>query len=169
MSQERHPRTVWQKLIIVVSFVVFSPLWIPLVVFGVILYVGFGAFVYIAVWLSWLPHQKNTLFVYSNSPIWQAYMLEQVLPLMEKQAVVLNWSDRKQWKKWSLSTLAFRYFRGRRNFNPLIIVFKPLQKARIFRFWEPFKEWKHGNAESVENLRREVFRTLGVRATSPNP
>ncbi len=151
------------------GFIVLSPLWIALLLFGLILYFAFGALLYIAIWFSWLPRGQNTLFVYSSSPIWQAYMLEQVLPPIKKQAVVLNWSDRKQWKKRSLSTLAFRYFRGRKNFNPLIIVFKPLQKAKVFRFWEPFKEWKHGNTESVENLRKEVFRMLGVSATVPNP
>ncbi len=166
---EHHPRTGWQKLLLLIGLILFSPLWIALLIFGLVLYFAFGTSLYMAIRLSWLPRGKNTLFVYSNSPIWQAYMLEQVLPPIRKRAVVVNWSDRKQWKKWSLSTLAFRYFRGRRNFNPLVIVFKPLQTAKTFRFWEPFKEWKHGNAELVESLRREVFRTLGVDATAPNP
>jgi hypothetical protein len=167
--ERRRPKTVWQKLLIVSAFIVFSPIWIPLVVLGLLLHFILGAFLYLFIWFSWLPRGKNTLFVYSSSPIWESYMLEQVLPPIRKQSVVVNWSDRKQWNKRSLSTLAFRYFRGRRNFNPLVIVFKPLRWAKIFRFWGPFKEWKHGDRKSVENLREELFRTLGVNATAPNP
>jgi hypothetical protein len=109
------------------------------------------------IWLMWLPRRKDVLFVYSDSPIWRDYMLEQILPLVHERAVVLNWSELKLWPRWSLSVRAFYHFGGGyRDYNPLVLLFRPFCSVKMFRFWQPFKDWKHGQAEAVEKLRRDL-------------
>lgn len=165
---ERRPRTIWNRLLVWLGLLVFSPIWVPLAVLVLILRFALGLLLYIAIWILWLPRGKDTLFVYSNSPIWENYMLEQVLLPVRERAIVLNWSDRKQWKNWSLAIRAFHYFGSRRAFNPLVVIFRPFRPARRFRFWPAFREWKHGNQEPVEELRKEIFRTLRVSASAPS-
>ncbi len=115
---------------------------------------------YLLVWLVWLPKGKDILFVYSDSPIWRDYMTREILPLVERRAVVLNWSERSKWSQWSLGVSVFQRFGGTRDFNPLVVLFRPLQRARTFRFWPAFKDWKRGYREPVERLRHELLSAL---------
>jgi hypothetical protein len=115
---------------------------------------------YLLVWLLWLPKGKDILFVYSDSPIWHEYMTTEILPLVERRAVVLNWSERSRWPLWSLGVSVFRRFGGGRDFNPLVVLFRPLRRARTFRFWQAFKHWKRGHREPVERLRQELLSAL---------
>lgn len=116
----------------------------------------YASALYLAIWLFWLPRGKDVLLVYSESPIWHDYMVDDVLPLVQERAMVLNWTERNQWGEWSLSVFAFRFFGGNYAFNPMVVLFRPLCRARTFRFWPAFKEWKHGDREPVEKLRREL-------------
>ena len=116
--------------------------------------------VYLSIWSVWGIRGKDILFVYSDSPIWRDYMISEVLPLVERRAVVLNWSERNDWKRWSLPVLAFRFFGGRRAFNPLILLFRPFRRVQKYRFWPAFREWKQGNKESVEKLKLELANEL---------
>jgi hypothetical protein len=118
------------------------------------------AMVYLLVWLLWLPRGKDVLFVSSDSPVWRQYMETQIFPFVETRAIVLNWSDRKKWSRWSLSRRVFHVFRGSVNYNPMVILFRPFRRARIFRFFPALSEWKHGHTEQVEQLRRDLTLSL---------
>jgi len=133
---------------------------IPLGIVGFSLFLLHRAVLYLLIWLLWLPKGKDTLLIYSDSPIWRDYVTQQLMPVLEQRAVVLNWSERKQWQKWSLAVQAFRSFGGGRAFNPMVILFRPCRRAATFRFWEPFKDWKRGNTEPVERLRKELLLQL---------
>jgi hypothetical protein len=87
-------------------------------------------------------------------------MLAEMLPLLKTRAVILNWSERSTWKRWSLRVIAFRFFAGRKAFNPMLVVFRPFRLAKRFRFYSAFSEWKQGNKQGVENMNREVMSTL---------
>jgi hypothetical protein len=112
------------------------------------------------VWLLWLPQGKDVLFVYSESPTWHEYMTTQILPLVQKRAIVLNWSERGKWTRWSFRVHVFHCFGGVHEFNPLVVLFRPFRRARAFRFWLPFKDWKRGYKEPVARLREELFSVL---------
>jgi hypothetical protein len=135
-------------------------LLLPLIVVALVLFALHRLVLYLLVWLLWVPKGKDTLFVYSDSPIWQEYMTQQVLPLVEDRAIVLNWSERSRWRKWRLTQQVFYSFGGYREFNPMIIMFRPLHRAKLFRFWSAFKDWKHGRTEPVEQLRNELRMSL---------
>jgi hypothetical protein len=135
-------------IILVIAVVVGAAAW--LVIAGVLLP---------TVWLAWCTRGRYALVVYSNSPIWQEYFEHAVLPAVGDRAVVLNWSDRKRWR-YSLAAAAFRFFGGRREFNPLAMVFRPFAWPRTFRFYGPFKAFKHGRPEEVEEMRRAFLEML---------
>jgi|SRR5271157_1010179 len=147
---------VWQAVFIILLL----PLLLPLIFLAVTLWLLHRVTLYLLVWLLWLPKGKDILFVYSDSPIWKEFMTQQLLPLVEQRAVVLNWSERSKWPKWSLAARVLRSFGGGREFNPMVILFRPLRPARTFRFWSAFTEWKHGKTDSVERLRNELFLQL---------
>ena len=116
--------------------------------------------VYILVWVLWLPKGKDVLVVYSDSPVWHDYMSAEVLRVVMERAVVLNWSRRKKWPRWSFAAHVFRTFGGHREFRPLGIVFRPLRRAEVFRLWQAFKDWKQGRKEPLEQLRERLLATL---------
>jgi hypothetical protein len=98
---------------------------------------------HICIWLLWCTRGRDILFVYSNSPVWHDYVEQHLLPWLRGRAVVLNWSDRNLWRFLpTLAHMAFYYFGAQREFNPLAVVFRPLRRSRIFRFWRPFRDLK---------------------------
>lgn len=151
---------------LIALLVVFSPLIIAILLIFFFLYVWAGALLHVAVWCWWLPRGRDTLIVYSESPVWQQHMEAEVLPALSTRAVVLNWSQRRNWE-FGLAVAVFRYFGGRREFNPLAVVFRPLRIARVFRFWQPFRDWKHGRPQRLEQLQAELFACLGVTKGNP--
>jgi hypothetical protein len=118
---------------------------------------------YLLIWCLWLPKGKDTLLIYSESPIWRDYMTQEILPLLKHRAVVLNWSERGKWPKWSFAVHVFHSFSGRREFNPMVVLFRPFHTAMFYRFWSPFKEWKRGQTAAVDSLRRELRLVLEKR------
>jgi hypothetical protein len=157
MARQKEP--LLKKILGAALVVLLLPIiLLALLMFGVsMLYCGA---LYLLVWLVWLPNGKDILFVYSDSPIWHDYMTREILPLVERRAVVLNWSERSKWPQWSLGVSVFQRFGGTRDFNPLVVLFRPLQRARTFRFWPAFKDWKRGYREPVERLRQELLSAL---------
>ena len=146
---------VLAKALAILLLIVFS----PILMIGVILYLFWGIILYIAIWLTW--RKQDILFVYSDSPTWKDYIEREILPYIRERAIVLNWSERKRWKN-SLAVFAFRYFGGDRNFNPIALVFRPFRFVRVYRFFEAFKDLKHGDPQRVEKIKRELFEMIGV-------
>ena len=114
----------------------------------------------ILVWFLWIPEGKDVLLVYSDSPVWHEYMTTHILPLVQERAIILNWSKRKEWRQWSLEVRVFSMFAGRRNFNPMVILFRPFCRVKLFRFFPAFKEWKHGKTRRLEQLRADLAQAL---------
>lgn len=135
---------------------------LPLIAIVLSVYFAAGALLYLAVWCWWCSSGRNTLLVYSNSPIWREHIEQTLLPRLEGRAVVLNWSERRNWRP-SLAVWAFRYFGGSRAYNPLAIVFRPFRLARTFRFYEPFRDFKHGKSERVAKMTEELLASIDSR------
>ena len=158
MTQQK--QSFSQRIGTVILIVVILPIVLPLALFAIVSRVIYRALLYLLVWALWLPRGKDVLFVFSDSPIWREYMDTQVLPRVRERSVVLNWSERKKWSRWSLDVAVFYHFGGAGEFNPLVVLFRPLRPARVFRFWSAFKDWKRGYEEPVERLRRELIASL---------
>src|SRR6266576_5096861 len=160
------PQMNWQKqsfsqrLNNALLVVLFLPFVLPLALLAIVLHILYKITLYLLVWVIWLPRGKDILFVYSDSPIWHEYMATQILPLVQDRAVVLNWSERKKWRRWRLGVAVFHHFGGGREFNPLVMLFRPVRLARVFRFWSAFKDWKRGYREPVDRLRQDLLNAL---------
>ena len=140
---------------------VLAPIWIPLLVLWLLFYLASFICLHLAVWTLWLPRSKRLLFVYSDSPIWQAHIETHILPRIREQAVILNWSQRRQWSsRRSLAVAVFRHFGGYREFNPMAVVFRPFRLRRTFRFFHPFHDLKHGKPDSLARVEADFFQYL---------
>jgi hypothetical protein len=136
------------------------PIIIPLFAVALLLYGLHRVTLYLLIWLLWLPRGKDVLLVYSDSPIWHDHMTHEVLPILQSRAVVLNWSERNRWPKWSFAVHVFRSIGGGNEFVPMVAIFSPFRRAKVFRFWSAFKEWKRGNTEPINRLREDLLLTL---------
>ena len=136
------------------------PIILPLAILVLVLHVLNKAVVYLLVWVWWLPRGKDVLYVSSDSPVWQEYMEVGIFPLVAERAVVLSWSARNKWPKWSFAARVFHTFGGRHDFNPVGVLLRPFRRTRMFRFLPAFQERKHGNNASIEQLRRDLMQAL---------
>jgi hypothetical protein len=142
--------------------VLLSPLLAALVVAALVAYGTYAVSLHVLLWLLWSPVGKRVLLVYSNSPVWQSYIEEHIVPRLPPGSVVLNWSERRRWRPWSLAYLAFRFFGGRYEFNPMAVVIRPFRWGRTFRFWQAFRDAKHGRHDTLARVEAQFFRALGT-------
>jgi hypothetical protein len=107
MTRQKQPilRRIGKAALVLVLL----PLILPLALFAAANHLAYRALLYLFVWALWLPRGKDILFVYSDSPIWHEYMATHVLPLVQERAVILNWSERKKWSRWSLGVAVFHH------------------------------------------------------------
>src|SRR5262245_36046537 len=113
--QQRPPWWLWPLLAVL----------LPVIAVGVVLWLTAAIVLQLIVWTTWCPRGRYALVVYSNSPIWKDYFEQRLLPAIGNRAVVLNWSERRQWS-YALPAALFTCFGGRREFNPLAVAFAPL-------------------------------------------
>ena len=110
---------------------------------------------------KWSKDGKPLLFVYSKSPNWQHYIEEQWLPQLQAHSVLLNWSERETWARQSpFEAHVFHYFAGREEFNPIALYFPRHGPMRIVRFWQAFRDFKHGKERALKEAERELFEIL---------
>ena len=111
----------------------------------------------------WGSTGKRLLLVYSNSPHWQAYIEEHWLPQIGRVAVVLNWSERAQWpEQHPLEAKIVRMWGGDREFNPLAIVIPERGPVQVIRFWQAFRDYKHGRDRALRAAEFELGAAVGV-------
>jgi hypothetical protein len=153
----------WWAILLCIVFAPILLVVIPTLLIVVLaLYVVSTICLHILIWSLWCSRGRDILFVYSDSPIWHDYIEERILPHLGKRAVVLNWSQRKRWRL-SLARMAFYHFGSYRQFNPLGIVFRRFRRTRTFRFWQPFRDFKHGHPEALHKIESEFFGFIGVQ------
>jgi hypothetical protein len=119
----------------------------------------------------WGTQGRDLLLVYSNSPHWQRYIEAAWLPKWGHRAVVLNWSERRQWGRPAPPEVAlFRAFAGGTEFNPLAIVVPARGRhVHVVRFWRAFRDFKHGKNRLLQAAEEELARLLAPAMTPAMP
>jgi len=140
----------------VILLAIFLPWLLVLAVVALAAWSLYAASLYALLWTCWGLRGVNTLMVSSDSPVWGEHMREQVLPRLPANTVVLNWSERGRWPRFSLAVRAFRFFGGGAEYNPLVVVIRPLRRAKVFRFYHAFRDFKHGHAGPLADVEREL-------------
>jgi hypothetical protein len=120
---------------------------------------------------KWSGQGRDVLLVYSNSPNWQAYIEEAWLQRWGHRAVVLNWSERRTWRRrGSPEVQLFRAFGGEREFNPLGIVVPPAgREVHVVRFWRAFRDRKHGKRDTLSQAEAELDHYLSAASATSTP
>jgi hypothetical protein len=85
MTETRRQWWLWPLLLLL----------LPLVVVAGVVWLVAAVLLQLVVWLTWCSRGRHVLVVYSDSPIWQEYFEQNVLPAVGSRGVVLNWSDPK--------------------------------------------------------------------------
>ena len=161
MSADQTPhRRELPRIVQLLFAVILVPVLLPLVILLLITYLLYGVVLQLVIWAWWCSRGINVLLVYSDSPIWHDYIEGDFLPKLPHSTIVLNWSQRRQWRWFSLPFMAFRFFCGTREFNPMLVVFRPFHWAKSFRFWRAFKDYKHGKHAPLEAIQQEVVQYL---------
>jgi hypothetical protein len=155
-------------------------LWRGLVVFAVVIAIVSVAAYVGDCWRKWRAVRqfravwgtrgKDLLLVYSNSPHWQRYIEETWFPRWGHRAVVLNWSERRNWRRARAEVALFRAFAGTREFNPLGIVVPAIgRQADVVRFWLAFREYKHGKDRRLRAAEAELEQYLDATVAPNGP
>ena len=143
-------QTRWKQILRFILIAPFLLLLIPLLLVGLV--VWFPVVKIYEQWLKycfWKQHGKFgrfILFVYSDSPNWKDYIEQNILPDIGPHVVTLNWSKRREWGKSNpFESKVFYRWAGQKEFNPIAILLLPNGKVKKVRFWQAFRDYKHGN------------------------
>jgi hypothetical protein len=140
-----------QQVFLWAVVVLTAPLWLAAVLAIVVVRWVQVVALYASVWLWWIGRaRRRVLFVYSDSPNWKEYVEANIVPKLPANTVVLNWSNRARWPTFSLPVMLFRRFAGDREFNPIGLVFDRFDVVEPYRFWQPFRDAKHGHSEALQ-------------------
>ncbi len=138
-------------------FTLLLPLFLLLVLVWLLCRFTVRLVVLVLLWLTWSTRGISMLVVYSNSPHWQDYFEKGFLPIVGRKAKVVNWSDRSRWPLSSTFKVSvFGLFKGEKEYNPMILFFRPLHWPKIFRFYRPFHDARHGKTASLQKLESEL-------------
>jgi hypothetical protein len=139
-------------------------LLVPLLVIYAIPFVFVGGvyrtLVNLSVWWLWCRRGKDVFYMSSQSPVWREYMETHILPLVQERAVIVDWTERRELERFSLKAAVARSYSREKEFNPIVVLFRPFHMRREFRFHGAFREYKHGKPEKVEVLRTELIEAL---------
>ena len=98
------------------------------------------------VWVEREKQGKDVIVVHAASTHSLEWMVR-LSPLISKRSLVLDWSQRKHWDRWSLPVQLFEVFgphgmpeRFTEFSLPSVILFPQLQKPRTFNFGERAKD-----------------------------
>ena len=101
---------------------------------------------------------KNILFAYSDSHHWQQYIEENILPVIESSAIVINRSRDSEWKNNNpIEYQVIDRWGGGKEYNPIAIIFPQKGKIKNIRFYQAFKDLKHGNSAPLKEKENELF------------
>jgi len=166
-AQKPKRKLPWWAILLCIVFAPILLVAIPTLLIVVLaLYVVSTICLHILIWSFWCFRGRDILFVYSDSPVWHDYVEQHIISKLGERAVILNWSQRKRWR-FSIARMAFYHFGGYRQFNPLGIVFRPFHRTRTFMFWQPFRDFKHGNPETLQKMESEFFELIGIQGREP--
>ena len=157
MKENKKKPAAWPGQLVLILLL---PILIPFLLCIAIVYLITTILIYLAVRFLWNTRGIRLLYVYSNSPNWQEHIEKEILPNLPEGKIVMNWSDRKRWKYMSLASMVFHHFGGYREFNPIAVILRPFRRAKVFRFHEPFKEFKHGKPDALLKMEAEFFQAL---------
>ncbi len=160
MQSQTRERRVLSSMLRVTVVGAIAIVLLPLVPLLIATYLAYASVLQMVIWICWCTRGVNVLLVYSDSPIWHEYIETNIIPRLPESAIVINWSGRRNWKRLSLPVIAARFFGGSREFNPMVVVFRPLHWAKTYRFWKPFKDYQHGKTEPLHALETELFNDL---------
>ncbi len=158
-------RTNWKEtlLLIIVSPVLFVILILVLVISAV-------WYPFVKIYEQWLRYRfwqlhgkfgRFILLIYSDSPNWKDYIEENILPRIEPHVVTLNWSKRREWPETNpFESRVFRRWAGEREFNPMAIVIPPKGKITKVRFWQAFRDFKHGKEKLLQDCEKKLMNEL---------
>ena len=113
----------------------------------------------VAAWWRWHGTSVRGILVLSDSPNWKPYIEEHWLPRLKAKNVVLNWSERSEWRS-SLPVWIVRRFGtadDNFNFNPMLILFRGLRYPFVCRYCFAFSDARHGNMDALHRLEEHMF------------
>tara|TARA_R110002072_G_scaffold302534_1_gene486224 strand:+ start:59 stop:571 length:513 start_codon:yes stop_codon:yes gene_type:complete len=158
MMPQKSPKPRQLPLVVTAPLIIaIVLLLIPLLPVLLAAYLFYAIVLQLVIWLLWCAHGINVLLITSESPNWHDYIETELAPKLPVSTIQLNWSERKKWKRFTLPVMAFRLFGGSREFNPMVIVFRPFRWAKTFRLWKAFNEFKHGKPERLHEIENELF------------
>lgn len=153
-AQAERPR---RKIRAAIVLFVLLQILLPFIALTLLSHFLLEIYLYLAIWFLWCSRGKQVLFIYSRSPNWQSYIETELFPQLSPQTIIINWSDRKLWPRWSLAAGAFHHFLGNHEHTPSAIIFRPFHRVQIFRFHKAFMEAKHGNRMRLKQLEAEFL------------
>jgi hypothetical protein len=150
--------TKWYQPIIAFFLILLALILLPFVLLFQLAY---------CFWLRnrfWSLHGKKgrfILFVYSDSPNWKDYIESNILPRIAGHAVILNWSKRQEWQRINpFEVKVFKQWAGDREFNPLAIIISRSSRVKVIRFWQAFRDYKHGNEKLLKEVEHSLFKEI---------
>lgn len=133
---------------------------LPALLVGFLIVYGHKLLLYVAVWLGWCWRGTRVFVVYPRNTPAQDRFEKELLPSLPGSAIVVDPADRQRWNGFSLTSQVFNNFLGNFEPTPAVIVFRPFQRARVYRFHAAYELYGQGDPGAAQALESELLGSL---------
>lgn len=133
------------KFITFIPIVLFAAIFIIFSLFSSFI---FGILLRVKWWFKYGRIGKNFLIVYSNSPKWESYFQNEIIPLFNNNAVIVNISTDHNIAKTHIELVAHKEWAGYENHTPIVLYIPKFGIVKKVRFYSAFIEAKKTNIDS---------------------
>jgi hypothetical protein len=158
MNEKQSDTNYLTRLFIAPLLVILALVWILLIGVAYPFRFGYEQWLKSRFWHRHGRHGRFVLLIYSESPNWKPYIESKILPRLGSRVVTLNWSARKEWRRNNrFEARLFNHWAGDNEFNPMALVFDPIGRVKDVRFWQAFRDFKHGKDRLLKQAENVLF------------
>jgi len=105
---------------------------------------------------------SRVILVYSDSPKWKSQIETLIIPSLPQNAVILNISKQGSGFPATFDYRQYKYWAGKQEYCPMVIVRRPFQKPLLFRFYKAFRKSSGGDSAELQVLIQNLRSALKV-------
>ena len=149
------------NIILIPIFIVLAIILSPIIIISFLRHYFIGLILKYRFKKKLIHENKHILFAYSDSPHWKEYIENNIEPVIADKTIFINRSQDSEWKKNNLlESKVIKHWGGDKEYNPIAIIFPRKGKINVVRFYQAFKDYKHGNTALLNEKELELYEKL---------
>ena len=109
--------------------------------------------------------KARVILVYSDSAKWKEYVELEIIPHLPENSLIFNISHPRNQSLHQFNYNQFRFWAGKSEYCPIVIVRRRFMKPLIFRFFKAFRKLKGGDSSELRAQTNKLLTILSISSS----